>query len=272
MQQHVFIDMSCVFTRHSSLFALGFSIFFSGWALPGPNGLNLKKKGKTQSRLNQNFWRKNQIWAQIFMGSDCEWRAAAPGLKPLRMPRASCHDWFIRVMTGRCRARWHVLVIKRKLQRFLGGGIRRSSWSGAAASRWDVTLLNHMSNDLLMTRLICLIRMWHVANICGATPSYVTWPIHMGNDAFICDMTHSNVTWRIHMWHDAVTCDTTHPEGPCLIIMSHNAFQVRRSSWRIYSYIHTCHDSSIRDLTRSCDVKHSYVEGWPPASYIPRPI
>jgi len=149
-------------------------------------------------------------------------------------------------MTVRFRARWRVLAIKRKLQRFLGGGIRRSSWSGAAASRSDVTLLNPMSNDSLMTCLICLIRMWNVAhicrtnvaNICGTTPSYVTWPIHMWHDAFTCDMTHSNVTWRIHMWHDAsyVTRLIQRAHASLICLTRHFMYDAQ-VEWLIHTFI-----------------------------------
>jgi len=43
-----------------------------------------------QERLNsKKIWGKSGFWAlSVWTLADCEWRAAAPGLKPLRLPRA----------------------------------------------------------------------------------------------------------------------------------------------------------------------------------------
>jgi len=49
------------------------------------NSKKLKDKKKEKTKTGKKcFWRES-VWTL----AECEWRAAAPGLKPLRLPRAA---------------------------------------------------------------------------------------------------------------------------------------------------------------------------------------
>jgi len=87
---------------------------------------------------------------------------------------------------------------------------------------------------------------WGCDPLKGVWHSYVTWLIHMRQEAITHYMTLSVVTWLVHTWHDSFMCVTwlIHMCDMTHSYVWHDSFIC--VTW----LIHTWHDSCIRDMTR----------------------
>ena len=133
-----------------------------------------------------------------------------------------------------------------------GGSVGESWWWGCDPLKgvWHsyVTWLIHMRQEAIthymtLSVVTWLVHTWHDSFMC------VTWLIHM------CDVAHTHVTWLMYTWHDSRICDMTHTYvifGPCVRDMAHSYVPWLMHRWHgafIWKWlIHTWHGAYVYGL------------------------